>query len=54
MSSKIGIINNYFSYLPVKDPKNIVTLDEGNTPLLRAKNLEDYLDTKPDLFKIRV
>ncbi|NLZ52290.1 MAG: threonine synthase [Thermoanaerobacteraceae bacterium] len=47
---KKGIINNYFSYLPVKDKKNIITLNEGNTPLIRAKNIEDLLDTKAEIY----
>lgn len=50
MSIKNGIINNYCSYLPVKDKKNIITLHEGNTPLLRAKNLEEYLDTEAQIY----
>ncbi len=50
MRQKTGIINNYFSYLPVKDKKNIITLCEGNTPLLRAKNLEEYLDTEAHIY----
>lgn len=50
MKQKTGIINNYFSYLPVKDKKNIITLCEGNTPLLRAKNLEEYLDTEAHIY----
>ncbi len=31
-----GLINKYKNYLPVKDDQNIVTLNEGNTPLIRA------------------
>lgn len=50
MIQKIGVINNYFSYLPIKDKKNIITLNEGNTPLLRAKNLEEYLDTRAKIY----
>jgi len=47
---KIGVINNYFSYLPISDKKNIITLNEGNTPLLRAKNLEEHLDTRANIY----
>ncbi len=50
MGIQTGVINSYFSYLPVKDKKNIITLYEGNTPLLRAKNLEDYLDTEARIY----
>lgn len=50
MSIKKGIINNYFSYLPVKDKQNIITLNEGDTPLIRAKNIEGLLDTKAEIY----
>ncbi|GAQ26031.1 threonine synthase [Tepidanaerobacter syntrophicus] len=50
MIQKIGVINNYFSYLPISDKKNIITLNEGNTPLLRAKNLEEHLDTRANIY----
>ncbi|KYO66726.1 threonine synthase [Thermovenabulum gondwanense] len=45
-----GIIERYFDYLPVKEKKNIVTLNEGNTPLIRAYNLEEYLNTKCEIY----
>lgn len=35
-----GVINRYFEYLPLKDKKYMVTLNEGNTPLIRARSLE--------------
>jgi len=47
---KTGVINNYFSYLPIKDKRNIVTLNEGNTPLIRARNIEELLDTKAEIY----
>tara|TARA_B100000029_G_scaffold503526_1_gene580566 strand:- start:248 stop:1426 length:1179 start_codon:yes stop_codon:yes gene_type:complete len=31
--------------MPIKSPENIVSLDEGNTPLLRASRLESLLET---------
>ncbi len=34
-----GLINKYRQYLPVSDDTPIVTLNEGNTPLIRADNL---------------
>src|SRR6266567_7559295 len=34
-----GIIEQYRSYLPVTDKTPIITLNEGNTPLIEAKNL---------------
>lgn len=45
-----GLIEKYFDYLPIKDSKNIITLLEGNTPLIRAKNLENHLGTKAKLY----
>ena len=50
MSVKTGVIDNYFSYLPVKDRKNIISLNEGNTPLIRARNIEELLDTKAEIY----
>ncbi len=34
-----GLINRYRKYLPVSDTTEIVTLNEGNTPLIKADNL---------------
>ncbi len=34
-----GLINRYREYLPVSDTTEIVTLNEGNTPLIKADNL---------------
>ena len=34
-----GLINKYRQYLPVSDNTKIVTLNEGNTPLIKADNL---------------
>ncbi len=34
-----GLINRYREYLPVSDSTPIVTLNEGNTPLIKADNL---------------
>lgn len=35
-----GLINAYRSYLPVGEKTQAITLAEGNTPLIRAENLE--------------
>lgn len=45
-----GIINRYFLHLPIKDPTNIITLKEGNTPLIRGLNLEQYLNFKAEIY----
>ena len=34
-----GLINKYKKYLPVTESTPIVTLNEGNTPLIKADNL---------------
>src|SRR2546426_5657406 len=38
MNSRNGVIARYARYLPVSDATPVVTLDEGNTPLVRAAN----------------
>jgi threonine synthase len=42
-----GVIEAYRPFLPVTDQTPVVTLHEGNTPLIRAKNLVAAID--PDL-----
>jgi len=44
-----GIINAYSEYLPVSEKTPIVTLHEGNTPLIEANNLSKAIDSKKDL-----
>lgn len=41
---KPGLIERYGHLLPVSDATPIVTLQEGDTPLLRARHLEAHLD----------
>lgn len=36
----------YFELLPILDRKNIITLGEGGTPLLRSKRLAEYLGVR--------
>jgi len=38
-----GVIERYRKHLPVTDATPVITLLEGNTPLIRAKNLEKEL-----------
>ena len=40
---KQGLIERYGKYLPVSDKTPIITLQEGGTPLLRAKHVESHL-----------
>ncbi len=38
-----GLIHEYKEFLPIKEETKIITLCEGNTPLIRAKNLEKIM-----------
>ncbi len=38
-----GVIKKYLKYLPVKDETKIVTLNEGNTPLIPAKHINKLI-----------
>jgi len=38
-----GVIEEYREYLPVSDATPVITLLEGNTPLIRARSLSDRL-----------
>lgn len=45
-----GIIAHYREFLPITSKTPIVTLHEGNTPLLRARWLEQLLDAKAEIY----
>jgi len=45
-----GIIEEYREFLPITDKTPIVTLKEGNTPLLKAENLKKKLGIDLDLY----
>ncbi|HAR61917.1 MAG TPA: threonine synthase [Candidatus Margulisbacteria bacterium] len=45
-----GLIENYREYLPVSDKTPIVTLLEGNTPLIKTHNLTNYLNTDINIY----
>ena len=34
-----GLINTFREYLPVSEKTPVVTLNEGNTPLIKCENL---------------
>ncbi|MEW9700117.1 threonine synthase [Paenibacillus sp. SI8] len=40
----MGLLQTYKNYLPVNDNTPLLTLHEGNTPLIRADKLSDELD----------
>ncbi len=44
-----GIIEKYREFLPVTDKTPVVTLHEGNTPLVRTKNLAKAINPKLDI-----
>ena len=45
-----GLINKYRKYLPVTDTTPIVTLNEGNTPLIKADNLAKKIGLECNLY----
>lgn len=45
-----GLINKYRKYLPVTDSTPIVTLNEGNTPLIKADNLAKKIGLECNLY----
>jgi threonine synthase len=45
-----GVIDRYFDHLPLDDRKNIVTLTEGNTPLIKADRLKEELNLSADIY----
>ncbi len=45
-----GLIENYRDRLPVSDDTRIISLGEGNTPLIKLENIPDLLDKKVDLY----
>lgn len=45
-----GLIDKYKKYLPVSDSTPIVTLNEGNTPLIKADNLAKKIGLECNLY----
>ena len=45
-----GVISQYAQYLPVTEATPIVTLNEGNTPLIHARNFVEAIGGKFDLY----
>ena len=45
-----GLINKYRKYLPVTDSTPVVTLNEGNTPLIKADNLAKKIGLECNLY----
>jgi threonine synthase len=45
-----GLIENYRDRLPVSDDTRLISLGEGNTPLIQLQNIPDLLDKKVELY----
>ena len=45
-----GLINRYKEYLPVSETTPIVTLNEGNTPLIKADNLAKKIGLDANIY----
>lgn len=45
-----GLIQRYFNYLPVSSQTPIISINEGNTPLIKADNLAAKIGIKANLF----
>lgn len=45
-----GIINKYREFLPIGDSTPVITLCEGNTPLIKADNLAKAIAFKGDIY----
>ena len=45
-----GLINKYREFLPVNDSTPVVTLNEGNTPLIKADNLAKKIGLECNLY----
>lgn len=50
MEHYTGLINKYKEYLPVTDKTPIITLNEGNTPLIKADNLAKKIGIEADIY----
>ena len=45
-----GIINTFKEYLPVSEKTPVITLNEGNTPLIKAENLAKKIELEADIY----
>lgn len=45
-----GLINKYREYLPVSDKTPVITLNEGNTPLIKADNLAKKIGLDAEIY----
>src|SRR5581483_8951872 len=47
---KLGVIEHYRAYLPVTKKTPVITLLEGDTPLIPARYLPDFLGVKVNVY----
>ena len=47
-----GLINTFREYLPVTEKTPVVTLNEGNTPLIKAENLAKKIGLEAEIYLI--
>ena len=45
-----GLINQYREFLPVTDSTPVITLNEGNTPLIKASRVKEIIQPEIDLY----
>ena len=45
-----GLINKYREFLPVSDKTPVITLNEGNTPLIKADNLAEKIGLNCEIY----
>ncbi len=45
-----GLINKYRDFLPVSDKTPVITINEGNTPLIEAKNLAKKIGLNAEIY----
>ena len=45
-----GLINQYREFLPVTDNTPVITLNEGNTPLIKASSVQEIIQPEIDLY----
>ena len=48
--SRIGVIQRYKEYLPITEKTPVISLCEGDTPLIRADALEEMLDINYEIY----
>jgi threonine synthase len=46
----MGVIEQYKKYLPVTDDTPVISLHEGNTPLIRARNIERFVGKNVEVY----